>query len=73
MAIVWWPLFVLGLGTAALGVYVLHKPILDFVSEAIECRTGVYLPKSTVGFGAALLLVGIALVFTAFFRLGFLS
>lgn len=72
MQLAWWLLFAVGVGTAAFGAYVLHKPVFDRVSEAIECRTGVYLSKSIVGFGAALLLAGVALALTAFSRLGLL-
>lgn len=72
MQIVWWMLFCIGFGTAALGAYVLHKPILDLVSEAIGYRTGVYLSKSIVGFGTVLLLTGIVLALTAVSRLGLL-
>lgn len=70
MEIVWWMLFCIGLGTAGFGAYVLRKPVFDLVSEAIEYRTGVYLSKSIVGFGAVLLLAGVALALTAFSRLG---
>ncbi len=72
MQIVWWMFFIVGIGTAAFGAYILHKPMFDLVSEAIERQTGVYLSKSIVGFGAVLLLAGVGLALTAFSRLGLL-
>lgn len=72
MLIVWWMFFVVGIGMAAFGAYILRKPMFDLVSEGIERQTGVYLSKSIVGFGTVLLLAGVALALTAFSRLGLL-